>query len=352
MGNRFISRKQPAWHNIAKRIFSEDEVLCAGDAMREVAGDINIRSFPLSYSMDNVLGTTSIVDTGKKMLVRMPTADDPKPHELGIAEDSWVATSYTELAETLNDVTKTYKVETAGLLEDGGLAFLCFRGEDYAVKGDEMRSYFAANFSLTPGKGHKIFHSPVRVVCWNTNTMAEGQATINLSIPHSKDAKQRMTLAAKLVTQFHEMKDKAKDIFTAFADRPVTQQDVDTIIYAAFQLPALPAKLRLLKQTLSETESQAFKAGLTPDLLIDLSKEQEKYDAGIDKVNELRAAARESFESFNPPKLRGTLWAAYNAVTEVADWREGRNADEGALVGARAKEKGRAYEAAMLMLKA
>lgn len=346
MGNRFIARSKPAWHNIAKRIFSEDEQITARQAMAEVAGDISFIRSPLYAEID---GAQFKLDK-QNAIFRKPTADDPSPLFLGMATDAWAMPTYAELAGALDDLSKTYKVETAGILQDGGLAFLCFRGEDWAIKGDEMRSYFAANFSCTPGVGHKVFHSPVRVVCWNTNTMADEQATINLSIPHSADALQRIQLASKLVSQFHEMKDKSKAIFEAFADQQVTSKDVDTIIYAAFQLPALPAKLRLIKQQLSDTEAETFKRALTPNLLIDLEKAQDTYDKQCEMTMRLREVARERFESFDPANLRGTVWAAYNAVTEVADWREGRNADEGALFGGRAKEKSRAYEAAMALV--
>lgn len=345
MGNRFISRVQSAWHNIAKRIFREDEQITARQAMAEVAGDIDIVRCPLIYRLDGAEH-----ESGNVAIVRKPTADDDRAIVFGISSEAWRASSYPELAAALDPLSKTYKVETAGLLEDGGLAFLCFRAEDWAVKGDEMRSYFAANFSLTPGKGHKVFHSPVRVVCWNTNTMAQGAATINLSIPHSQDALQRIELAARLVSQFAEMKDKARAIFEAFAERQVTAREVDDIIYAAFALPDLPPQLRLLKQQLSETESQAFKRALTPDLLIGLSNAQEAYDRRVDMVNALRQTARERFEAFEPAGLRGTAWAAYNAVTEVADWREGRGADQSAVLGGRAAEKTRAYEAAMVLI--
>ena len=341
LGNRFIARSKPAWHNIARRIFSEDEQITAREAMVEVAGDIEVTKSPLFYEMDGVRHNAD-----KTAIIRKPTQDDPTHKVLGVTSEAWVAASYAELAGALDGLSKQYKVETAGLLEEGGLAFLCFRAEDWAVKGDEMRSYFAANFSLTPGVGHKVFHSPVRVVCWNTNTMADGQATINLSIPHSQDAIQRIQLATQLVTRFTEMKDKSKGIFEAFADKQVTQKDVDTIIYAAFQLPQLPPQLRLLKQQLSDTEAEVFKRALTPDLLIGINKAQETYDRQCETILKLRETAMERFEAFDPPNLRGTAWAAYNAVTEVADWREGRGADESALFGGRAKEKSRAYEAA------
>lgn len=345
MGSRFISRSQPAWHNIAQRIFKADEVITAREAMKEVAGDIVIVRAPMTYTVDGVTYTAD-----DSAIVRKPTADDPQARYLGNVAGAWAVPDFAGLAGALDPLSKTHKVETAGVLNNGGLAFLCFRGEDWAVKGDAMRSYFAANFSGTPGVGHKVFHSPVRVVCWNTNTMAEGSASINLGIPHSIDATQRIALAARLVAQFHEMKDAAKGIFEAFADRQVSAKDVDSIIYAAFQLPALPAKLRLLKTQLSETEAAAFKRALTPDLLEGLAKEQERYDRQCEATLRLREVARERFEAFDPANLRGTAWAAYNAVTEVSDWREGRGADEGALFGSRAKEKGRAYEAAAALV--
>jgi hypothetical protein len=345
LGNRFIARAKPAWHNIARRIFGATEVISASDAMREVAGDISFEQSPLFYEMDGVRHETDNI-----ALIRKPTADDPKPSMMGIATGSWMPPDYVKLARSLDMLPKNgYLVETAGVLQDGGLAFLCFRGEDWAVKGDEMRSYFAANFSGVPGIGHRLFHSGVRVVCWNTNTQAQGQATINLSIPHSQDVQQRIDMAARLVTQFREMKETAKGIFTAFADRQVTQKDVDAIIYAAFQLPKLPPKLALLKQQLTDTEAEVFKKALTPSMLIDLQKEQEKYERANETISAMRATAQERFEAFEPANLRGTAWAAYNAVTEVADWREGRNADEGALFGARAQEKSRAYAAAMAL---
>lgn len=346
MGNRFAHRHQPAWHNIALHKWADTERVTAGDAMVKVAGDLDFTREQLFYEVDGVKKDVKLA-----AILRKPTADSPEWKLLGTVAGAWHIESYPVLARALDGLVDAgYPVETAGVLEDGGLAFLCFRGENYAVRGDEMRNYFTANFSLTPGVGHKVLQSDVRTVCWNTNTAADARAVINLSIPHSKDAKDRITLAGKLVSQFAEMKDKAKAIFEAFADRQVTSKDVDDIIYAAFQLPELPSQLKMLKQSLSETESETFKRALTPDLLFGLTKAQEKYDRDCETTLKLRDVARERFEAFDPARLRGTAWAAYNAVTEVADWREGRGADVSALMGSRAKEKSRAYAAAMVLV--
>ena len=346
LGNRFIARAKPAWHNIAKRIFGENEVITAREAMAEVAGDVEIVRAPVSYEIDG----QQIRADKQQAIVRKPVSDDNQHRLLGFTAESWVAASYTELAGALDPLSKEYKVETAGLLKKGGLAFLCFRAEDWAVKGDEMRSYFAANFSLTPGIGHKVFHSPVRVVCWNTNTMAESQASINLSIPHSTDSLQRIELAARLVGQFHEMKDKTQEIFEAFADRHISTIEANAIFAAAYPDPSMPSKLKFVKQSLNETESETFKQALTPSLLIALEQAQETYDRACANAVALRETAVERMEAFEPANLRGTAWAAYNAVTEVSDWREGRNADVSAVMGTRSREKSRAFAEAMVLV--
>lgn len=348
LGNRFIAREKPAWHNIAKRIFPATEVITAREAMAEIAGDVVVVQAPVLYEMDG----QQFRDPKQVAIVRKALPDDPQHHVLGYTSNSWVAASYAELAGALDDLAKTYKVETAGLLKKGGLAFLCFRAEDWNVRGDEMRSYFAANFSLTPGIGHKIFHSPVRVVCWNTNTMAESQATINLSIPHASDALQRIKLASRLVSEFKEMKDKTKAIFESFADLHITSTEADSIFEAAYPDPTVPAKLRLLKSQLNDTEAEVFKQALTADLLIGLETAQQQYDKACDHVVVLRDTATKRMEEFEPANLRGSAWAAYNTVTEISDWREGRNADQSALFGERAREKSRAFAKALELVKA
>jgi len=349
LGDRFAHRNAPGWHNIARKTWAPDETITATEAAVEVAGDVHVEKYPLYYRR-NENGIHVESKSAQSVIVRRPLPDDDKWLELGTTGDRWTAASYKQLAGALDGMA--YPIETAGLLKQGGLMFLCFRAPDWAVKGDEMRSYFAANFSLTPGVGHKVFHSPIRVVCWNTNTVAENQATINLSIPHTPDALQRIKLAADLAMQFESVRNKTKEVFESFAGYHITEKEAGIIFRAAFPEPALPAKLRLLKQTLSSTEAETFKQAMTPDLLMGLQKEEEKYERKVQTVAALMEASRERFEVFEPANMRGTAWAAYNAVTEVSDWREGRGADESLVMGKRAGEKARAYSAASKLVTA
>lgn len=347
LGQRFVARDKPGWHNISKRIYAKDERITATQAMIEVAGDVEVVKCPLDFTLDGVKH-----DAKACAIVRKPLPDSPKTIVLGITHEAWAASSYVELAGAFDEIATKYPVETAGLLEEGGLAFLCLRAADWAVKGDEMRSYFTGNFSLTPGKGHKVFHSPVRTECWNTNTMGQQQATINLSIPHTSDALQKIQLAANLAAQFQSMQGKAQSIFDSFADMHITRAEAETIFAAAYPNPDVPGKIRMFKNMLTETEAETFKRALTPDLLMGLQTAEEKYQRDCETAARLRETAFERFEAFNPARLQGTVWAAYNAVTEVSDWREGRGADQSLLIGSRAQEKSRAFAAAMELVEA
>lgn len=346
MGERFISRVRPAWHDLGT-LFPEGEKITASEAAKRVAGDIQIVKAPLSYKLGEVVRP---VDK-QVAIVRLPTPEQKDPMVFGVVNDSWKADSYPELAKALDKLSETYRVETAGLLRDGRLCFISFKGDSWDVAGDPMESYFNANLSLNPGQGHRMFHSPVRVVCWNTNNAALAQSSINLSIPHGADAKQQIGIAGNLAARFVEAQAKTKELCEAFAAKTCTVEEAESIFKAAFPEPMLPKKLQMVHSMTGGAEgAEMFKQSLDASALESLTKAQEGHEKAIKRQDELRETTRNRFHAFDPAHMRGTVWAAYNAATEVADWREGRNSAISSMWGTRAKEKGRAFAQAMTLV--
>lgn len=345
LGNRFISRTQPAWHGLGT-IFAADRTLSASEAVKDVAGDILVDARPLFYKDD--AGTYVQADK-YQAIVRSPLKDDPKEKLFGVTTERWMAVSYPKLAMALDELSKTYKVETCGLIQDGSLCFLALRGPDFSVKGDQMQDYFIVNLSNQPGNSHKVMAAPVRVVCFNTNMAANDSASINLAIPHGANAAQRINLAAKLVARFKEATQNLHDNFTAMAATQATQEGLDRILAAAFPLPNLPPELRLVQKMLSDSEQGALKE-ILGERFGAVVKAQADYDKGKERAVALRVAATQRFESFDPPQHKGTVWAAYNSVTEIADWREGRGAEVSSVWGSRAREKAAAFAEAMALV--
>jgi len=339
-GERFTSRGEPAWHNLGT-VFPAGTVLSATEAVRQVAEDVHIVAKPVYIDLGK--GLERFGDY--QAIVREATANEPA-EGLGIVTERWHPMSYVELAGALDELSKSYKVETAGVLEGGALCFLALRGTDWQVADtDEMRSYFLANLSLQPGRGHRILHTPVRVVCWNTNTLASEKATINLSVPHGIDARVQLEIGATLVARFQEVAAETKAMFDAFAGHQITREDALKVFRAAFPDPQKPAKLRLLER-LYGTEGMVLAQKQISGIETFIGA-QENYEKQVDSTLELRKAAETQWETFEPSPLRTTLWGAYNAVTEVADWRGGKSADISCVWGSRAREKARAFAACL-----
>ncbi|MDD5305203.1 MAG: DUF932 domain-containing protein [Elusimicrobia bacterium] len=352
LGQRFIGRVRPAWHELGT-IFPENEKLSAEEAVKRVAGDIQVVTVPLYFDLE-VNGKTQQYEAKDEVeVVRMPTHDDPMPKTFGAVTKSWKPDSYTELGRVLNKLSETYRVETAGLLKDGSLCFLSFKAPSWDVKGDPMESYLTANFSMVPGQAHRMFESDVRVVCWNTNTSAQSSASILLHIHHGMDAKQQMALAADLIIKFREAQNKTKELCEAFASKSCSVEQAAKIFKAAYPDPELPAKVRQFRNACGSAEAyETWKKSTDPQMQLTIAEAEERFEQLMQRQVKLRDTARTQFDKFLPNNLRGTVWAAYNAATEVSDWREGRGAAESCLYGTRAAEKGRAFAEAVKVIEA
>lgn len=341
VGDRFQSRGKSAWHGLGE-VFPDNTEISASEAVQKIASDVLVTCEPLTYSDP----TGEPVTTGHYAVVRHPLPDAPDSKVLGVVTKQWHQISYQQLAESLDDLSKKYRVETAGLINEGGLLFLAFRGEDFSVAGDEIRDYFVANLSHTPGKAHAIMASPVRVVCSNTNLMAKSQSTINLQIPHSQSAADRIKLAGDLVARFKEMSGKTQETFELFAKTTIDTPAVEQILRSAFPNPSLPTELKLFQAALSSAEAGALEETMGARFG-QIVQAQESYDKKLERIELLRDTAKDHYSVFEPAALRGTAWAAYNTVTELADWREGAGAERSSLYGNRAAEKSRAFAATL-----
>ena len=344
LGQRFRHREgKPAWHKKG-RSFNDNPLF--SEAVGEVTEKISIREWPV----------IALGEDGERFeipdqfaVIREPVEDDNKRVCLGLTTKRWHQVSYVDLAKNLDELSKTYGVETVGLIDNGGLCFGCLRGPDFEIKGDEMNDYFIVNLSQVPGQAHRIFASPRRVVCRNTNLLAASQSTISLSISHSANAGEKIKTAGDLVAKFKDLTRNTQEIFTRFAETDLDAEAVGAIFERVYAYPTMPAELRLFHSVLSEDEVNAAAAkDLFGSRFDAIAKAQDNFDKSKEKAHKLREAALECFEGFEPNNLRGTAWAAYNACTEVADWREGRGDIERSKIwGDRAKEKRTAFQATL-----
>lgn len=346
LGQRFLGRSEPGWHQMGET-FAKELQITASEAMEKVAGDIEVISTPLFTYLDGQYHKTD-----NNAIVRKPTQDDPQHRVFGVVTDKWNQVDYVGLARRLDGVTSDYRVETAGILKNGSLAFLSFRGPDFDVRNDQMNDNYIVNLSNTPGIAHRAFAAKTRVVCYNTNTEALRTASINLSIPHSDDQEARLAFTMDLVAKFRTMTATSKATFERFADVQITEENLHLLFEAAYPDPTMPADVRLYKGTESVLDANVIREAMGTNFE-KMLKVEKNWQRGCERAKALRSCAVERFEAFDPSHLKGTVWAAYNAVTEVSDWRESYGKEIGAsiLFGNRAKEKEAAYTHSLELVK-
>ncbi len=217
--------------------------------------------------------------------------------------------------------------ETAGALDHGRRVWLLAKlpGDVWVTHQDNVGKYLLLTNSHDGGSALRALFTPIRVVCQNTLMAAldEGRST-GVSVRHVGDVLGRAKEAHRLLGILIKYYDSFADRARAFASR-----------------------------TLGWEALQGYLTDVVPN----------PTDADPTRAIATRETLRRLFETGkgnNLPSVRGTLWAALNAVTEFVDHeRPTRVADgeskafkrfESALFGSGARLKERAWNRALAML--
>lgn len=174
---------------------------------------------------------------------------------------------------------------TAGSLSGGKIIWILAKLPGYirVVGNDISEKYLLLSNSHDGSSMVQIKFTPIRVVCQNTLTIAMNKGE-TLKVKHSRDVKDRLKQASELLGIVNDKYDTIERSFKNMA------------------------KVQLNEKRLNEYIKTIF-----PDPVDEL-----QY-ATVDNNREM---VRELFEQGlgnNLPGVQGTLWAGYNAVTELID---------------------------------
>ena len=174
---------------------------------------------------------------------------------------------------------------TAGSLSGGKIIWILAKLPGYirVVGNDISEKYLLLSNSHDGSSMVQIKFTPIRVVCQNTLTIAMNKGE-TLKVKHSRDVKDRLKQASELLGIVNDKYDTIERSFKNMA------------------------KVQLNEKRLNEYVKTIF-----PDPVDEL-----QY-ATVDNNREM---VRELFEQGlgnNLPGVQGTLWAGYNAVTELID---------------------------------
>ena len=214
-----------------------------------------------------------------------------KKRVLGIVGKNWQPLQNRDAFKFFNPFieAKVAEYHTAGSLKDGQYVWVLAKLKSdpmQVVRGDDVEKYLLLSNSHDGKAAVNVRFTPVRVVCWNTLGMAESDdASPFLRIRHAGNIRQTMARVQEVVDVTNRTFESTLEQYRFLASRQVG--NIHRYVLDVLQVP----------------------------------DDAEKPPRALNNIVELFEGGRGQ----DNPKVRGTLWGAYNSITEWVDHHRGRD---------------------------
>jgi len=330
-GNRAMFYKVPAWHMLG--ITTQEKNKTLKDFLKESGCDFPITVQPIP----NIFVNGIEVDMSDRVaVIRHPNGDDPTAVLLEVVSNDYSLITNQMIVEWYNDLSLTYPVETMGALGRGETFFFTLDAGEVEINSELVHQFFLVTDNKIGLQKTRVAYTPVRVVCQNTLTSGLKAAQLDIQIPHRTGNKEKLQQIAKISIDMKHRADEVNKLFGIMGKSYINLADFKKLVIET-----------IYPDTNKEVE--------TPILVLDddlFSADSYKQS----KAKEDQMAVIGLFEKYNDesnPDLKGSLWNAWNAVTENEDWKRGRGKGQfvSALFGARADVKANAFNAFARLIK-
>lgn len=204
-------------------------------------------------------------------------------------------------------------LETAGSLREGSRIWILARlaRDPSVIAGDdEVRKYILLANGHDGSLCVQVGFVPIRVVCANTLALAQrSKASRLLRVRHQKNVAATLTALHDVMNTANAEFEATAEQFRWLASRGVDEDDLRRYVRTVFSRGALP--------------SAGEAAPEVVDAEIALDEPAERGGRLFDSVRRLFESGRGN----DRPAVRGTWWAAYNAVTEYLAHERGGDRD-------------------------
>lgn len=191
---------------------------------------------------------------------------------------------------------KEAALHTAGSLREGSRIWVLAklnRSPIEVAAGDLVEKYLLLSHGHDGSLAVRVGFTPIRVVCQNTLSMAHGSdASRLIRVKHSRSVIDNLAAIRETVSIANERFEATADQFRRLARKSINQADVRQYVYRVLEIEDESKASTRIKNIAQE--------------IIDLTE--------TGRGNDL-------------PSIRGTLWSAYNGVSEFLSYNRGRNAD-------------------------
>ena len=300
----FALRGAPAWHNLANRIFSQDEDVSTATMLEEAKlSNWNVRLSPITEYIPEAFN-----DVSDASLVLRTNPFNGGTDVLATVGKRYKPVQNEELfafADNIHDADPNCRWESAGSLKKGKVVFGTVDIPRTMVldpqgANDQTKLYLIVWTSHDGSVAVQAAITPVRVVCQNTLNLAMKSAKQSFKIRHTQSVEGRIQVARETLGlalgYFDEFEKEAQELFK----QEITDVEFSKLIRSIYPKPDVDNK-----STLKRWENKV--------VLID-----DLYHNSPTNAN-----------------IKGTKWGAFNALTERRDYfRSGRGNSETLMAGA------------------
>jgi phage/plasmid-like protein (TIGR03299 family) len=313
---------EPPWHGLGIQL---ERPATAEKAINAAGMNWKVRKVPLVAAIEGA----RIPAVGRFAIVREDSSGTPCAPVLGVVGKGYEPLQNHEAFEFFDHIVGKGAAiyHTAGVLGEGERIWILAKlpGEIRVVGEDITNKYLLLSTSHDGSGAVQVKFTPVRVVCQNTLIQALSRGR-TIKVAHTRNIKERLHLAEEtlgIVTKGYE---STAENYKAMSGYNLGAQELKTFLEGVFPMPSN-------------------------------WKEKGTDQKTLKKVLQRRERAMDCFENGRGQRLKGvpgTLWAAYNAVTESVDHLWQHTNDDRRLksqwFGEGYQVKARAYEIALQLL--
>ena len=331
-------------HDLSRNRDGKYEMMCVGEKPWHRLG--TVLKLPPATAAEAIKAAHLTWRVEKKQLY-IGEEGRPFPREVAIVrEDRW---SLGEEESIFGEVSEDYEplqnvdafqffdpmikkrealYESAGALYQGKCVWVMAKlsNDMEVVAGDLVERYLLLTHRHDGTGAIQVKFTPVRVVCQNTLNQALSEGP-SFRVAHTKSMYARLNKAAEALSRVLAQSKKVEEGFSKMAEVKLNTDRLQKYLLAVFPEPLAGEDRKLYERAKARMQRNR-------------DRSQELWESG--RGNEL-------------PKVRGTLWAAYNGVAEYADYGLTSARDSkwlnGVWFGESYRIKTLAFDAAMQMVR-
>lgn len=274
------------WHGLGKKLSGP---ATSAEAIRAAGLDWKVNKRELYVNQ----GRRYSKAEGWHAVTRPGTGKEPQHVVLGVVGNEYTPLQNSEAFAFFDNIVGKGSAiyHTAGALGKGERVWILAKLPDcIRVVGDDVTDkYLLLSNSHDGSSAVQVKFTPVRVVCNNTLTLALSQGD-TIRIPHTRDVREMLRQAEQALGIINHGYTRIAEVFQAMANVQINSEKVRGYLEKVFPFPKDPYDLYGHRRAL---DSRALAEYL--------------FDQG--KGNRQQGVS-------------GTLWAAYNGVTELIDHRD------------------------------